>query len=279
MLYAIPLSTFVIVRGFQLVRKLIGLNEGCDKPLRPADMLFYLWDGRLDVCVDLTGSSPLTQTRMVDFMPGRAMIDATQRKCVKYMAKCAAVGYGFISFSFSSLWKLKADAVTLLKRIQKFFIVQDTGGICCCILLFSVSNPCSTCSRVFVGDIYGHHDVPCAGIIGIKHRYIVVHDTLVDICHRSGISAGKEVDIGLGGGCDKPLRPTDLLLYSWGGGLDVCVNLTGYSPLTQTEMADFVPGHVMIDDAQRKRVKYIAKCGYWIWVSSLFFLFFGGIRG
>ncbi|GJU78478.1 RELA/SPOT-like protein [Tanacetum coccineum] len=48
------------------------------KPLRPTDMLLYSWDEGLDVCVDLTGSSP--QTGMVDFVPGRAMIDATQRK-------------------------------------------------------------------------------------------------------------------------------------------------------------------------------------------------------
>nr|GFC10167.1 hypothetical protein [Tanacetum cinerariifolium] len=39
--------------------------------------------------------------------------------------------------------------------------------------------------------------------------------------------AGKEVDIGLGGGCDKPLRPADMLLYSWDEGLDVCVDLMG----------------------------------------------------
>ncbi|GKC08306.1 hypothetical protein Tco_0999916 [Tanacetum coccineum] len=39
------------------------------------DMLLYLWDGGLDVCVDLTGSSPLTQTGMADFVPGRAVID------------------------------------------------------------------------------------------------------------------------------------------------------------------------------------------------------------
>ncbi|GKA61491.1 putative reverse transcriptase domain-containing protein [Tanacetum coccineum] len=40
------------------------------------------------------------------------------------------------------------------------------------------------------------------------------------------ISAGKEVDIGLDGGHDKKLRPADMLLYSWDGGLDVCV-ITG----------------------------------------------------
>ncbi|GJT57615.1 putative reverse transcriptase domain-containing protein [Tanacetum coccineum] len=126
--------------------------------------------------------------------------------------------------------------------------------------LFSVSKPCSACSKVFTGDVYGDHAVSCAGVIGIKHRHNAVRDTLVDICFRSGISAGKEVDIGLGGGRDKALRPADMLLYSWEGGLDVCVDLTGSSPLTQTGMADFVPGRAVIDAARRKRVKYMTKC-------------------
>ncbi|GKD61502.1 hypothetical protein Tco_1299011, partial [Tanacetum coccineum] len=126
--------------------------------------------------------------------------------------------------------------------------------------LFSVSKPCSACSKVFTGDIYGDHAVSCAGIIGIKHQHNVVRDTLVDICFWSGISAGKEVDIGLGGGCDKPLRPADMLLYSWDEELDVCVDLTGSSPLTQTGMVVFVPGRAVIDAAHRKRVKYEAKC-------------------
>ncbi|GJX23469.1 putative reverse transcriptase domain-containing protein [Tanacetum coccineum] len=126
--------------------------------------------------------------------------------------------------------------------------------------LFSVTKPCSACSRVFVGDIYGDHAVSCAGIVGIKHRHNVVRDTLVDICYRSGISSGKEVDIGLGGGSDKSLRPADVLLYSWDVGRDVCVDLTGSSPLTQTGMADFVPGRAVNEAAQRKRVKYEAKC-------------------
>ncbi|GJY10215.1 hypothetical protein Tco_0378400 [Tanacetum coccineum] len=42
----------------------IGMDKGCDKALRPTDMLLYSQDRRLDVCVDLTESSPLTQTRM-----------------------------------------------------------------------------------------------------------------------------------------------------------------------------------------------------------------------
>ncbi|GJV72331.1 hypothetical protein Tco_1492326 [Tanacetum coccineum] len=126
--------------------------------------------------------------------------------------------------------------------------------------LFSVSKPCSACSKVFTRDIYGDHVVSCAGIIGIKHRHNVVRDTLVDICFRSGILARKEVDIGLGGGCDKPLRLADMFLYSWDEGLDVCVDLTGSSPLTQTGMVDFVPGRAVIDASHRKRVKYDAKC-------------------
>ncbi|GJT14694.1 hypothetical protein Tco_0861736, partial [Tanacetum coccineum] len=126
--------------------------------------------------------------------------------------------------------------------------------------LFSVSKPCSACSRVFIEDIYGDHAISCAGIIGIKHRHNMVRDTLVDICFRSGISAGKEVDIGLDGGHDKKLRPADMLLYSWDGGLDVCVDLTGSSPLTQTGMSDFAPGRAVTDAAQRKRGKYMTKC-------------------
>ncbi|GJR19217.1 hypothetical protein Tco_0967744 [Tanacetum coccineum] len=86
--------------------------------------------------------------------------------------------------------------------------------------LFSLSKLCSACSRDFVGDIYEDHVVLCAGILG--------HD--------------------------KPLRPTDMLLYTWDKGLDVCVDLIGTSPLTQTRMTDFVVGRTVVDAAQRKRV-------------------------
>nr|GFC81091.1 hypothetical protein [Tanacetum cinerariifolium] len=79
--------------------------------------------------------------------------------------------------------------------------------------------PISMLGQTMNGGYYGDHAVSCAGIVGIKHRHNIVRDTLVDICFRSVISAGKEVDIGLGGGRDKPLRPADMLLYSWDGGL------------------------------------------------------------
>ncbi|GKB44229.1 hypothetical protein Tco_0889171 [Tanacetum coccineum] len=65
---------------------------------------------------------------MVDFVPGRAVIIAAQRKRGKYMDMCAAIGYGFLLFYFSSLGELVADAITLLKRIRKFSITQDIGA-------------------------------------------------------------------------------------------------------------------------------------------------------
>nr|GEX02153.1 hypothetical protein [Tanacetum cinerariifolium] len=95
------------------------------------------------MCVDLTGSSPLMQIGMADFVPDRAIIDVAQRKSGKYMDKYAAIGYGFLLFPFSSLGELEpdadmsffsflsslgeleADAVTLLKWIQKFSMTQD----------------------------------------------------------------------------------------------------------------------------------------------------------
>nr|GEY34789.1 reverse transcriptase domain-containing protein [Tanacetum cinerariifolium]GEY51103.1 reverse transcriptase domain-containing protein [Tanacetum cinerariifolium] len=107
MLCAIPLSTYTIVWGFQLVRKLISSWMGACKPLRPSDMLLYSWDGGLDVCVDLPGSSPLTQTGMVDFVPGRAVIDVAHLKRGKYETKCAAIGYVVLPFLISSLGALE----------------------------------------------------------------------------------------------------------------------------------------------------------------------------
>ncbi|GKC88921.1 hypothetical protein Tco_1149570 [Tanacetum coccineum] len=47
-----------------------------------------------------------------------------------------AIGYGFFPFSFSFLEELDADAVTLLKRIRKFFMAQDIGE-CAVIHIFN----------------------------------------------------------------------------------------------------------------------------------------------
>ncbi|GKD40351.1 hypothetical protein Tco_1260558 [Tanacetum coccineum] len=98
----------------------------------PTNYLFEYHHGpsgaKINRSRNLTGSSPLTQTGMADFVLGRAVIDVVQRKSGKYMAKCAAIGYDFLPFSFSSLGELEADAVTLLKRIRKFSMAQDIGA-------------------------------------------------------------------------------------------------------------------------------------------------------
>nr|GEW41463.1 hypothetical protein [Tanacetum cinerariifolium] len=177
------------------------------------------------------------------------------------------------TFSLSTrqmaLWKSQMEehtfdwlGVVLISRLGQTMNGRTYRCVLCYRLgvpLFSVPKPCSACSRVFIDDIYGDHAVSCTGIVGTKHRHNIVRDTLVDICFRSEISAGKEVNIGLGGGRDKPLRPADMLLYSWGGGLDVCVDLTCSSSLTQTGMIDFAPGRAVTDVAQRKRIEYEAK--------------------
>ncbi|GKF29011.1 hypothetical protein Tco_0095353 [Tanacetum coccineum] len=69
-------------------------------------MFLYSWDKGLDVCVDLTGSTPLAQTGMADFKPGRVVIDVSRLHNVNAS-------------------KLEKDAMTLLKRIQKFSVAQD----------------------------------------------------------------------------------------------------------------------------------------------------------
>ena len=65
---------------------------------------------------------------MSDFVVGRVVLDAAQRKRSKYLAKCDAAGYGFLPFSFSSLGELYTDAIALLKRVQQFSTAQDIGA-------------------------------------------------------------------------------------------------------------------------------------------------------
>ncbi|GKF28781.1 hypothetical protein Tco_0095123 [Tanacetum coccineum] len=74
---------------------------------------------------------------MAYFVPGRAVIDVAHRKRGKYMTKCAAIGYEFLPFSFSSLGELEADVITLLKRIRKFFMAQDIGTCDAAVHIFN----------------------------------------------------------------------------------------------------------------------------------------------
>ncbi|GJZ48481.1 reverse transcriptase domain-containing protein [Tanacetum coccineum] len=174
----------------------------------------------------------------------------------KIMKKMADIYFTRVTKDAESSFSLSPRQMALWQSQRE----EHTSDWLRVVSISGLGQTMNACSKVFTGDVYGDHAVLCAGVIGIKHRHNTMRDTLIDICSRSGISAGKEVDIGLGGDGDKALRPADMLLYSWEGGLDVCVDFTGFSPLTQTGMTDFVPGRVVIDAAQRKRGKYMTKC-------------------
>nr|GEV62484.1 hypothetical protein [Tanacetum cinerariifolium] len=126
--------------------------------------------------------------------------------------------------SFVSPGPIFDDALSLFNTSMETDLLCNPNEIAASKVMKKMADIYFTwpCSRVFAEDIYGDHDVSSAGIIGIKHHHNVVRDTLVDICHRSGISVGKEVDIRLDGGHDKLLPLADMLLYSWDGGL-MCV--------------------------------------------------------
>ncbi|GKE47849.1 hypothetical protein Tco_1479107 [Tanacetum coccineum] len=98
MLSAIPLLTSVISQDHTSAGKEvdIGLDGGVTNPY--VQRICYFTHG----------------------MENLMLIDAAQRKRVKYMAKCVAIGYGFLPFSFSFLGELEEDAITLLKWIRKF---------------------------------------------------------------------------------------------------------------------------------------------------------------
>nr|GEY50329.1 hypothetical protein [Tanacetum cinerariifolium] len=189
------------------------------------------------------------------FMETDIMSNSSEIAAPKLMKKLADIYFTRVANTAESTFSLSPRQMSLWKSQME----DHTSDWLRVVPISCLGLTMNACSRLFTGDIYGDHAISCAGVIGIKRRHNVVRDTLVDICYRSGISAGKKVDIGLDGGRDKPLSPADMLLYSWDSGLDVCVDLTGSSPLTQTGMTDFVPGRAVIDAAQRKRVKYEAK--------------------
>nr|GEZ63698.1 auxilin-like protein [Tanacetum cinerariifolium] len=215
---------------------LTHLSDG-RSTLRLADVLVFGWVGRKHASVNLTGVSPLVWLSSRGFTAGQAALKAASCKVTKHEKTCIENQHVFIPFAFDTFGFLAPKTMELLSPVQR-------------VMHNNVMTPIHGC---------GDHVEWCAGILGIKHQHNIMHDTLVNICLWYEISASKEVDIGLGGGRDKPLRPTDMLLNSWDGGLDVCVDLTG-SPLTQTMMIDFVPGRAVTKVAQRKRVKYDVKC-------------------
>nr|GEW20031.1 putative reverse transcriptase domain-containing protein [Tanacetum cinerariifolium] len=140
---------------------------------------------------------------------------------------------------------LRPDDMLLYVALWQSQMEDHTSDWLRVVLIFGLGQTMNACSKVFTRDIYRDHVVSCADIIGIKHRHNVMRDTLVNICFRPGISAGKEVDIGLDGGCDMPQRPADMLLYSWDERLDHIVNGSSTRLSVHTLDMVFSPFHFL----------------------------------
>ncbi|GKC42008.1 hypothetical protein Tco_1059730, partial [Tanacetum coccineum] len=230
----------------------IELGGGRDKPLCPADMLLYSWDGELDVCVYLTGSLPLTQTGMIDFLPRRAVTEATQRKHVKYEAKCAEIIYGFLPFSFSSFGELERDAITLLKRIPKW--------------LFIVASAPHTYKILFLPSLliaWGREEPPsvplCVVLLACSTYVLRMHnllrDILVDICSKVVIMVRKKAQMGFLSEDEKDLQPADLLLFNWLQGKDACLDVTDISPFAVMGATFWASGVTLHNVVKKKKKK------------------------
>ncbi|GJS81834.1 hypothetical protein Tco_0748375 [Tanacetum coccineum] len=136
--------------------------------------------------------------------------------------ECDVLNYAFLAYRFQS--------ASLQAQLLRYYGIIASGSAfndVVCVPLFFVLKSCSACSKVFTRDIYGDHAILYA-----------------------------EVDIGLGGGCDKPLRLTDMLLYSWDKGLDVC----GFE-MVLTFDADMCIGYIKKDKKEAKMDKSEHKIG------------------
>ncbi|GJS12311.1 hypothetical protein Tco_0369107 [Tanacetum coccineum] len=206
------------------------------------------------VVENLTGSSPLMQTRMINFAPGRVVIEVAQRRRVKYEAKCAHIGYGFLPFSFSSFGELEKDAMTLLKRIRRFFVTQDIGARVA-VHIFNMK-----CFAIARGLFWPNEDSRSM-LVGVfspntaqpLHEVELLDGSAsLDFNFSTARSALTRLVIASGRGCGDWQGRLATLPYALGAWRS--------SPLTQTEMVDFAQGHAVIDTSQFKRVNYEAKC-------------------
>ncbi|GJV57040.1 hypothetical protein Tco_1458045 [Tanacetum coccineum] len=127
------------------VNFLTDLSDG-RSTLRPADVLVFGWVGGKHACVDLTGVSPLVGLSSRGFTAGQAALKAASGKVTKHEKACIENQHVFIPVAFDTFGflapeaveplsrvqrvmhsngELKADAVTLLKRIWKFSMTMN----------------------------------------------------------------------------------------------------------------------------------------------------------
>nr|GEY65835.1 hypothetical protein [Tanacetum cinerariifolium] len=142
-------------------------------------MLLYSWNEGLDVCVDLPGSSPLTQTGIANFVPGRAVIDVAHQK----------------------------DAVTLLKRIRKFSVAQEIEARAAIHIFNMIADALVSTGLVKFGYKYVNIDDCWAeyssdkksfhgNLVPKKSTFPFGIKALADYIHNKGLKVGVHSDPG-----------------------------------------------------------------------------------
>ncbi|KAL5713679.1 hypothetical protein ACHQM5_015733 [Ranunculus cassubicifolius] len=126
--------------------------------------------------------------------------------------------------------------------------------------LFQEGGYCPSCHKK-VMDKYGDHAVACGSEIGYKYRHNLVRDTLFDIMGRAGIGVQKEAPLGfLSTDGRVGLRPADILVYGWDRGKNVCIDVTGVSPLVGSEKGGFRHGIALDMAVKKKHIKHSEVC-------------------
>ena len=96
----------------------LGFLSEDGRDLRPADLLLFNWSQGKDACMDMTGISPFAGGGVNSWAPGVALCNAVEKKKRKYASICAANGYSFIPFAFSTLGELDKEALGILSRLK-----------------------------------------------------------------------------------------------------------------------------------------------------------------
>nr|GEY02970.1 hypothetical protein [Tanacetum cinerariifolium] len=208
---------------------------GCDKPLRLTDILLYPWDGGLDVCVDLTGCSSLTQIGMVDFV------------------------LGFSNF-LSLPWGIRGEHGRLAEADPD--VLHDSGHWARAVthifngISFAIAKGSLSELQCTSDGPMGRPAVDCSSVVGVKFRHNLVRDILIDMCSKFGIMVRKEAPIGFFLKDEKDLRPADLLLFNWLQGKDLCLDVTGISPFAGMGASSWAHRVALNNVMEKKKRKY-----------------------
>ena len=116
----------------------------------------------------------------------------------------------------SAVWR-----TSVLKRLR-----QD---------VLRVEKQCTFCkwSR---GDLKGEHAIMCSGGCSRIKR----HNTVRDLIAKAARDLGFRTDIEHGGGLRDQRRPGDVIVYNWGNGKDLLVDVAVINPLCVTHSENIV---------------------------------------